>query len=391
VNAVRRPLRRFCAETLPALVTAADGKRTLGDVERIVATDRWNSFDRFRRTTETLTGLYAEAGAPTEVYRIQTGGPVGSGRWIINECADVRAATVDVVEPVRRRILDYSKNPWQVIQWTAATDAAGLTAEVVVADTLEQLARLRRRRPLAGKIILTKLSARPHLGAFADSGAIGVIVDQPARCGDDVTPWTKFGWGGIPLDHAGRHLVGLVLSARTGAELRRLIAEHRQVKVHLNVDVHHYMGTHDLVMATIAGRTPDEEVWGLAHTAEPGASDNAAGVATCVEIARIIEGLIAAGRLPRPKRTIRLLNGFECFSFFHYLEHGRRPAPPLAGGGVGSLGGQPPPCAGGGQWGAARPPSTRPGRRSSRPRCSAPADGRCTACSGARSARPWTR
>ncbi|MFW6153904.1 MAG: AAC(3) family N-acetyltransferase [Planctomycetota bacterium] len=352
-----RPLSRFCRTILPDLVKAADGKRTLADVERIVATDRWNSFDQFHRTTETLTGLYAEAGTPTEVYAIQTGGPVGSGRWIINECADVRGATVDVVDPVKRRILDYKANPWEVIQWTAATPPGGLTAEVVVVDTPEQLQHARRRRRLAGNMVLTMLPARQWMGEFADAGAVGIIVDQQARCGDQATPWTKFGWGGIPLDHAGRHLVGLVLSARKGAELRGLIDEHKRVRVHVTVDVHHYVGTHDLVMATIPGQTPDEEVWGLAHTAEPGASDNAAGVAVCVEIARLLEGLIAAGRLPRPKRTIRLLNGFECFSFFHYLEHARRPRPPLAGVVMDSLGVKPELCAGRINWHATIPMS----------------------------------
>ncbi|NLF32486.1 MAG: M28 family peptidase [Planctomycetes bacterium] len=357
MSTAAHPLSRFCRTILPALVKAADGPQTLANVQRIVATDRWNSFDRFHRTTETLTGLFEAAGAKAEVYAIQTGGRVGSGRWIINECADVRAATVDVIEPVKRRILDYAENPWSVIQWTAATPPEGLIAEVVVADTPEQLDRARRRRTLAGKIILTTMPAREMLGRFADTGAIGIIVDAPARCGQDATPWTKFGWGGIPLEHAGRHLVGLVLPARQGAELRALVVGQRPVRVHVKVDVHHCVGTHDLVMATIAGQTPDQEVWGLAHTAEPGASDNAAGVATCVEIARILESLIAAGRLPRPKRTIRLLNGFECFSFFHYLEHARRPAPPLAGVCMDSLGVKPELCAGRINWHATIPMS----------------------------------
>ena len=65
---------------------------------------------------------------------------------------------------------------------------------------------------------------------------------------------------------------------------------------------------------------PEEEIWAFAHSAEPGAIDNAAGVAVCVEVAEVIEHLIGAGAIQRPRRTIRLLHGYECYGLYRYLE-----------------------------------------------------------------------
>ncbi len=122
----RRPrtLARFCKGVLPHLLRGADGRRAVGFVADIVETDHWNSFDRFRETTRTIVRHYEAAGADTQVYRIPTGGRIGSGRWIVHEAEDILAATAEVIRPVRRRVLDYAKNPWHVIQWTSSTPRA---------------------------------------------------------------------------------------------------------------------------------------------------------------------------------------------------------------------------------------------------------------------------
>ena len=89
-----KSLQRLCRQTLPLMLQAANGREMMGAVREVVATDRWNSFDRFHETTATLVRRYEAAGARTEVEAIQTGGRIGSGRWIIQEAADVQGATV---------------------------------------------------------------------------------------------------------------------------------------------------------------------------------------------------------------------------------------------------------------------------------------------------------
>src|SRR5262245_35926780 len=100
-------LTTFCRDVLPLLKQHTDGKRLLGTVVEIVETDRWKSFYRFHETTQTLARRYEEAGAGVEVRALQTGGRIGSGRWVIHEAADTGGATVDIVHPVQQRVLDY--------------------------------------------------------------------------------------------------------------------------------------------------------------------------------------------------------------------------------------------------------------------------------------------
>lgn len=347
-------LRRFLRQQAPEIQKAISGTRLLRDVRSICESDRWNSFDRFHDTTRLLTDAYEASGVESEVYPIRTGGESGTGRWVIREASDIRSATVDIVSPVKKRIIDYSQNPWQVIQWSASTPRRGLRANLVVVDSKEGLSS----RKLKDKVVLTRLSARELIGPLSASGAVGVITDRPVRDLPDATAWTKFGWGAIPIDRAADRLIGLVLSENDGKRLRRLVDRHGKLALHLKVDVRPYIGDHDLVSGIVKGSAdPQEELWVLAHSAEPGAIDNASGVAVCIEAARALESAIAKGTIRRPKRSIRFLSGFECYSFFHYMEFQRRYQTPIAGLCVDTVGARPEVCEGQFSWRATIPMS----------------------------------
>ncbi len=341
---------RLNGEYLPGMLAAARGDRMLQDVGAILHTDRWNSFDQFHRTTKTLEQQYRDAGAEVEVDAIQTGGRLGTGRWIIQEAADVNTATVDVVEPVNQRLLDYLENPWHLIQWSAGTPREGRHCRLVVLDTMDELERL-PRDGLTGCAVLTALGVRELMPKLADKGAVAVLAESDVPNNPDAVAWTKFGWGAISMRHATARLVGFALSRNQGRQLRALAAEHQGLTLHIKADIRKYVGAHDVVSGIVRGSAdPQDEVWAIAHSAEPGAIDNASGMALTVEIARILEELIAAGTLPRPRRTIRLLCGYECYGFFAYLERRRRLQTPLAGVCIDSVGSQPAVCDGRLEW-----------------------------------------
>ena len=350
-------LTKFCQEILPLFHRQMDGARLLKAVADIVETDRWNSFDRFHDTTKTLVRHYEEAGAAVEVTSLQTGGKVGSGRWVIHEAADVHAATVEIIHPVRQHVLDYADNPWHVIQWSGATPEDGMKSELVIVDSSEELDGV-PAGSLSGKMILTRIDPRLCLQQLANTGAAGVITDLPVSNLPDATAWTKFGWGGIPMSHAAVHLVGLVLSQNEGAKLRDLARQHGTLTLHTKVDIRRYVGTHDVVSGIIRGSDDtQEELWVLSHDNEPGALDNASGVASCIEIARVIECLIAEGTLPRPRRSIRMLHAYECYGFFKYLEDVKRSQMPLAGVVIDTVGSKHEVCNGRLEWHATVPMS----------------------------------
>lgn len=343
-------LRGLCRDVLPKILDATNGKRMLDTVAAIQETDQWNSFDRFHETTDTLVGFYESAGARAEVTQYQTGGRIGTGRWVIQQAQDVRSATIDVIKPFRERVADYKENPWHAVQWTAATPAGGLRCDLVVLERAEELDHM-GPDALVGKAVLTSLNIRSLMERLADKGAAAAITDIPVTNNPSALAWTKFGWGAVPMRHNSAKLVGFVLSQRQGERLRRQLREHGRLQLHLKVDARTYVGPHDVVSGVIEGREdPQDEIWAIAHSAEPGAIDNASGCAVTVEVARALEGLIASGALPRPRRTIRLLNGYECYGFFAYLERESRLQTPIAGVNVDTVGSKPSVCGGRLEW-----------------------------------------
>jgi len=321
----------LCRDVLPGMIRALDPDRLLKDVETLVATERWNSFDRFHETTRTIVDGFRNAGARADVFRVWTGGPAGDGRWRIQSAVDVRTAGVEVVAPVRERIADYQDNPWTVVQWAAATPPEGVEGDLVIVDSLRDLDRMPRGR-MRGRVVLTRTSLYHKFSCWTAHGVRAVISDAPAEGLPEATRWSKLGWGGVEIEHAAERPVALALSAAAGARLRALAAEHGVVRVRVWNDVHFYQGTHDVVSGVIPGAAdPQDEVWAIAHSSEPGAVDNASGVAACIGAARLLEELFRKGALPRPKRTIRFLTGFECYGFFPYFLETPRLQPPLAG------------------------------------------------------------
>jgi hypothetical protein len=79
------------------------------------------------------------------------------------------------------------------------------------------------------------------------------------------------------------------------------------------------------VVATIAGVTkPDEAVAIAAHVQEPGACDNASGVATMLECARDLGDLVRGGTLAWPAKSIVFVWGNEIEESRVLLEHSSR-------------------------------------------------------------------
>lgn len=81
----------------------------------------------------------------------------------------------------------------------------------------------------------------------------------------------------------------------------------RSVRVSLDATIREGRGR--TVIATLRGQDPSGYYLVCAHgdsdAGGPGADDNASGVATVMEIARVYAGLVESGRVPRPKHSIR--------------------------------------------------------------------------------------
>jgi len=150
--------------------------------------------------------------------------------------------------------------------------------------------------------------------AVATHGAIGVIsttlprylsADPPGAPATPRDQWDILQWGSIPYDEA-RKGFGFKASPRAAARLRAAGREGATVRVRIASTF--ASGPVRTLVAEIPGRAvPDERVVIAAHVQEPGANDNASGVATLAELALAMAAAVRDGRVPAPARTVTFL------------------------------------------------------------------------------------
>jgi hypothetical protein len=183
-----------------------------------------------------------------------------------------------------------------------------------------------------GKIVVTEGGLMPAYGAAVQQGALGVIAISMSRPYFDPI---QMPWGGIaqrrrpgdvPAGQPGQPAApaanpqpaafAFQLPVREGDILKRRLLANEKITVRAQVESK--METADLenVLAIIPGTDPAAgEVILSAHLFEgmqkQGANDNISGSACILEVARVLNTLIAEGRLPRPKRSIRFIWGPE--------------------------------------------------------------------------------
>ncbi|HWI52212.1 MAG TPA: M28 family metallopeptidase [Symbiobacteriaceae bacterium] len=208
------------------------------------------------------------------------------------------------------RLAWYREMNLSIIQRSCATPAEGVTAELAFVDDAEQAASW-AGRDLAGKLVLVgngdihRMLQHARKAGAAGLATARMTYQPPVRpVGDlaDVLQYTSFWWS--PGEEKGW---GFVLSTGQGERLKRLLAD-GAVKVWAKVEARFYDGTIENVEAVIPGTT-DEEVLVVSHLChpKPSANDNATGPATVMETARVLQKLIAEGRLAQPRRTIRFV------------------------------------------------------------------------------------
>ena len=250
--------------------------------------------------------------------------------WAVDE------AELSIVEPKdsAKILARYSESKMSIIQRSTSTPPNGVEADLVVLENGEKPEEYRRVN-VRGKMVLTSGDVeRVRSLAVDEHGAIGVVTDRivefpPIRQRTDLPDalqYTSFWW-----QKGQKPCFGFVLSPRQGNALRRLVQSQkgkRKVRLHAKVNSRLYSGKIENVTAVIKGRT-DEEVLVVAHLCHPqhSANDNASGCGAVIEVARILRKLVAEKRLPKPKRTIRVLLVPEMTGTYAYLATNRRLIP----------------------------------------------------------------
>jgi hypothetical protein len=119
--------------------------------------------------------------------------------------------------------------------------------------------------------------------------------------------WNILQWGSIPYDEA-KKAFAFKATPKAAAALRKAIARDPHTTVRATVAATFSDHPARTLVAEIPGRVaPNERIVITAHVQEPGANDNASGVATLAELARALRSGVRAGVIPQPDRTITFL------------------------------------------------------------------------------------
>lgn len=282
-------------------------------MRRIYANDRYFTFSLFQATAGVLRDEMISRGLrQAEIVNAPADGVTQAGYWTMPLAWDVKSATLQIEGgPI---LADYAQTPASVCMWSGATPPSGITAEIVLvrkgaAPTTD----------VRGKFALTEENPAGIKWQLVKGGAIGAINTFTENPGlQDGRQWIN-AWGddGWAFTRRSTPLPCFSITPRQTAHLKQLLAK-GPVRAKAAIDARHYSGSYPYVTAILPGTT-NEEVLTLGHTSEQGAHDNATGVSATIEALAALQRLIEAGRLPKPKRSIRVLSMGEMYGSLHYI------------------------------------------------------------------------
>ena len=170
---------------------------------------------------------------------------------------------------------------------------------------VEDLAKATPSEEWKGRVIYTPGAVGRAYAAVVKSGHLPVAIlssapNDPTRYVD----WSRL--SSLPSS-ASNPIPAFSVSYVDGRSLAAAAQAGRTVTVSLDATIREGRGK--TVIATLPGQSAEGYYLVCAHgdsdSGGPGADDNASGVATVMEIARVYSSLVRAGKVPRPKYSIR--------------------------------------------------------------------------------------
>lgn len=199
---------------------------------------------------------------------------------------------------------------------SASTPSEGKTAEVVYVGN--GAVKEFEGKDVSGKIVFGETSVGTLYRNAISKGAIGVIGYSMPKYTQPEKNIHSIQFQGINYDST-KPVFGIVLSFNAKEKLKAALAK-GVVKVNVKVVSKIYWSDELTIVANARGtENPGERFVFSAHVQEPGANDNATGVGTLAEMARVTAALFQQKKYS-PKRTITFLWGDEIVSTGRYIK-----------------------------------------------------------------------
>ena len=238
----------------------------------------------------------------TRKMRRDTWEPVSSSMTIVGESTPLLQSTTN------RNMIAIN---------SASTPADGETGEVIYVG--KGTPADFQGKDLKGKIVFGETSVGSLYRTAIAKGALGVMGYSMPKYTQPEKNINSIQFSSISYADTVKGKWGIVLSFNAKEKLKAALAK-GPVSVTVKVVSKIYPSEELTIVANARGTSlPDERFVFSAHVQEPGASDNATGVGTLAEMARITAGLIQ-NKSFAPKRTITFLWGDEIVSTGRYIK-----------------------------------------------------------------------
>jgi len=197
---------------------------------------------------------------------------------------------------------------------SVSTPKDGLKAAVVWIKTVDEIESV----SVKGKVVFAEMNVRKLYKSAIRNGTLGILTyDNPTYLQPEKNT-TSIQFRSLPSQDDG-NFWGVALSYEAK---EKLIAQLKKGKtdVLVNIQTKRYPSEELTIVADIKGsKFPDERLVYSAHIQEPGANDNATGVGTQLEMARIASKLFTDDKIDF-KRSMTFLWGDEIVSTNRYIQ-----------------------------------------------------------------------
>lgn len=170
-------------------------------------------------------------------------------------------------------------------------------------------------KDLKGKILFAEVAAPRLINTAAKAGAIGVLGYSMPNYTKPEIHQTSIQFSSM---QSNSQVWALLLSYGVKEKLKAACLKGK-VDLNVSIETKIYQAEELTLIANVKGNVkPNERFVYSAHVQEPGANDNATGVGTLAEMARLTASLVKTGKL-KPQRTLTFLWGDEIVSTARYI------------------------------------------------------------------------
>lgn len=267
------------------------------------------SYSSFNEGMEFLTDFYSKAGLEAQTLHFPADGHTVYGDRHFPYAWDVYEAWAEVDG---ERIADYAQDTYSVIPFSA--DSGGVREKILL-----PLEELENREDLTDyAALITRYPSSADVRALIAKGCqvfFATVDTEPIDPSlDDSRRWYNDLFGAGQMDYRDKSCVGFSITPRIGRTLLAKLAA-GVVKVTYRMHTATYAGQVCASTAVIPGE--DDRCFLItAHGYEPHATNDVAGIAMSMGAAKALSSLIASGKLPKPKHSIRFFHGLENFGLY---------------------------------------------------------------------------